>query len=291
MQIRLKEFKNYIASNANEEENYAHSTLIFARNQLHLDYLGTIQFILADKEKVLSNFTNFKMELLEYQNEFFLHLQIKRLEKMAESFKKTTENFKEMTEKSKETTYKLKEKTRKCKELKATIESLERYNVESQYEQRIFLSESLAVKAHLSGSPETVSCISFEGGYTSYGQLREKIRDVFRLESHTFTLKYAVSDGEFNQLHTSDDYKEAIRLAFKNQLFDVPVSVIKVHIDTGTENIDFEAESSDDESNKGNVSEEDHIEDNGSYSEISVPDFPLVRIQSDVRWEKPDYVQ
>ncbi|KAG0168947.1 hypothetical protein DFQ28_011382 [Apophysomyces sp. BC1034] len=288
MRMRLEEFKKHIASNANEEENYARSTLMFGSMMkeinYHIDYLETIQFIPADKEKVFANFIEFKMGLLEYQNELSLHLQTKRFLKMAE-------NLKKMTEKSKKTTHKLKEKTRECKELKAAMKSLEKRDVESQDEQRISLTSSLAIKAHLSGSPDMVSCISFDGGYTSYGQLREKIRDVFRLESHTFILKYATSAGEFNQLHTSDDYKEAIRFAFRNQFFDVPVNVIKVYIETGIESIDFEAESSDDESNKGNVSEEDRIEDNGSHSEISVPDFPLAHIQSDVRWDRPDYAQ
>ncbi|KAG0190624.1 hypothetical protein DFQ28_001794, partial [Apophysomyces sp. BC1034] len=125
-----------------------------------------------------------------------------------------------------------------------------------------------------------------------YNQLREKIGDVFCLEPDSFTLKHAVSASEFNQLHTSDDYREAIKVASIDQLFDVSVSIIKVHIETSTENMDSEPESSSEvKSIEDNVSKEEYDEDNDSYSEVSIPDSPPVRIQPDVTWDRPEDVQ
>ncbi|KAG0168119.1 hypothetical protein DFQ30_005180 [Apophysomyces sp. BC1015] len=287
MKTRLKEFKQHMVRNANEEENYACSSLVFGSMlkeiNYHIDYLETIQFKPVHKERMLANFTKFKMELLEYQKQYGFQLQKKTLEKM-------TAKFKQMREKSKKTAHKLKKKTKKNKELEAKIKSLEEHGTENQgSEQQISLSSSLVIKLHLVGSPEMVRCISFDDGYTSYGQLHEKIRDVFHIGSNSFTLKYSDSKGEFNNIFTSEDYREAVKVAFVNQLFDVPISVIKVHVEPGIESIDSETKSSsEDESSKGSVSEQEDTEDNKSHSDTSVTDSSLVRIQSDVRWDRPE---
>ncbi|KAG0162767.1 hypothetical protein DFQ29_003708, partial [Apophysomyces sp. BC1021] len=169
-----------------------------------------------------------------------------------------TEKFEKMTEKFDKMTQKFEDKTKECKEMKAKIKYLEKHSVESQDDgQRISLSSVLVVKVHWTGSLETPRFISFDGGYTDYNQLREKIGDVFCLEPDSFTLKHAVSASEFNQLHTSDDYREAIKVASIDQLFDVSVSIIKVHIETSTENMDSEPESSSEvKSIEDNVSKE-----------------------------------
>ncbi|KAG0167956.1 hypothetical protein DFQ29_000181 [Apophysomyces sp. BC1021] len=221
MKTRLKEFKQHMVRNANEEENYACSSLVFGSMlkeiNYHIDYLETIQFKPVHKERMLANFTKFKMELLEYQKQYGFQLQKKTLEKM-------TAKFKQMREKSKKTAHKLKKKTKKNKELEAKIKSLEEHGTENQgSEQQISLSSSLVIKLHLVGSPEMVRCISFDDGYTSYGQLHEKTKS-----------------------------------------------------------------SSEDESSKGSVSEQEDTEDNKSHSDTSVTDSSLVRIQSDVRWDRPE---
>ncbi|KAG0172028.1 hypothetical protein DFQ30_011317 [Apophysomyces sp. BC1015] len=279
MKTRLTELKQYISSDANEEKNYACGTMILGslmkEINYHIDYLETTQDTPVNDIKVLINFTKFKMELSEYQNEYAFQLQTKRLEKMTEKFDKMTQKFEE--------------KTNECKELKAKIKSLENFNVESQNDrQRISLSSVLVVKAHWTGSLEEPRFISFDDGYTNYDQLR----DVFCLEPDSFTLKYVVSDGESKQMCTSDDYKEAVKATIANQLFDVPISVIKLHIETSTENTDSAPESSSEaKSTKDNVSGEEYDEHNDSCSEVSIPDSPPVRIQQDVTWDRPEDVQ
>ncbi|KAG0165942.1 hypothetical protein DFQ30_007763 [Apophysomyces sp. BC1015] len=234
----------------------------------HISFLKTYPTdLIAEKEQKLIQFAGFKEKLLECQNEYLFELQNEKLEEM---------------------TQKLEKKVLAYKTLRIKMESTGRWGAEKQVdEQIIHLSSSLVVKARLSGSSETVRYITFDDEYTSYDQLREKLLDTFRLRPHNFTLKYAVVKGEFNQLCTSNDYTEAIRIAVESQPSDIPVNVIEVHIQTDTDNIDSEIQSSSkDESIRGSILEEDHGEDGDSCSEVSTPKFHLARIKSDAKWDK-----
>ncbi|KAG0174396.1 hypothetical protein DFQ28_011383 [Apophysomyces sp. BC1034] len=269
---RLKEFKQQIDNNADLGEYYMCKTMILGSMvkeiNYHISYIKAIPLnILVEKEKILREFAGFKEKILEYQNEYLFQLQNETLEEMAQ---------------------KLEKKVLAYNILKIKMESMEKWDTENQGDEQIIsLSSSLVVKARLSGPSEAARYITFDDDYTSYDQLREKLLDTFHLRPHSFTLKYAVAKGELNQLCTSDDYKEAIRIAVESQPSDIPVNVIEVHIQTDTKNIDSEIQSSsEDESIKGCILEEDHGEDNDSCSEVSAPKFHLVRIKSDAKWDK-----
>ncbi|KAG0179867.1 hypothetical protein DFQ29_001558 [Apophysomyces sp. BC1021] len=180
---------------------------------------------------------------------------------------------------------KLTDKVQAIRDLREKLNSMKLNGGKNQDdEQNIPLAASLVVKAYLTGCREETRCVLFDEGYTSYSQLREKIQDIFRLKSNNFELKCSDSEVGFKEISTSDQYKEAIKSSFDLEPFDIPINVMKIHIQKDIDSDDSETESLSGTKDNGenSISEKKGVVDN----DISMPDSPVVSINSDAKWDR-----
>ncbi|KAG0170918.1 hypothetical protein DFQ28_001402 [Apophysomyces sp. BC1034] len=265
---RFNELQKNIANSTDVQENHKSTTLIIGSMMKevneHLNYLKFFPFITTeDKDKATVIFTEFKLDILEYQNGYTFQTQSAKFEEMSQKYR---------------------DETRTTKELRTKMKFLEKRGLENKdNEKKIPITGSLVVKAYLTGCCEEIRCIPFDEGYTSYTQLREKIQDVFCLKSNNFELKCPDSEVDFKQISTSDEYEKIV-----GQSFDMPVTVIEVYIHMETDKDDSETEGT---SIEDNSLEEDSGADSESFSEISVQGSPLIRINSNAKWDKLEYKQ
>ncbi|KAG0178023.1 hypothetical protein DFQ28_001403 [Apophysomyces sp. BC1034] len=226
---RLNELKKPIANSTNAQENYAHmcstTESMIKETNGYIEYLETLPFIAPENQvKVTVKFTEFKLDVLQHRNEYTSQAQNAKIEQMAQ---------------------KLKDKNRTIRDLQEKLNSIKLYGVENQNsEQKIPLTTPLVVKAYSTGCYERSHCITFDEGYAIYNQLRDKIKDVFCLESDNFELKYPDPNlgAGFKQISTSDQYRDAIKITIDHQPSDIPVNVMEVYIHMDNDKDDSEVE-------------------------------------------------
>ncbi|KAG0190888.1 hypothetical protein DFQ28_001404, partial [Apophysomyces sp. BC1034] len=187
----------------------------------YIGYLETFPFIAPENQvKVTVKFTEFKLDVLQHQNEYTSQAQNAKIEQMAQKLRDTDQTI---------------------RDLRGRLEFVETCSIKNQgSEQNIPLMATLVIKAYLTGCREETHCILFDEGYTSYGQLREQIQDVFCLGSNNFELKYPDPEANFKQISTSDQYKDAIKTTIDHQSFDIPINIMEAYIDLETDKDDPE---------------------------------------------------